>query len=294
MIAQQIPLLHWNFSWRWVFSSILLPQGSRSQWTNGADLCHAASKAGRGLVAAGGRLLNLVFPDDCHICGDPLKTLTRVPVCPKCLSDPQPFAAEFYCVSCKTPFVNRAPLDESGQCTLCRLGLKGFDAVYTYGSYEGTLRRLVHLYKYGKMEPLATHFGPMLALALPRETAFDVVIPMPLHWWKRWQRGFNQAELLAREVARRWNAPVRNAARRRKNTAVQAGLTNAKRRANVQGAFEVRGRLDGKHVLLVDDVMTTGATASACARALKRAGAARVTLLTLARTDRRMALDMTS
>lgn len=241
---------------------------------------------------AGCRLLNLVFPDDCHVCGEALQTFSRVPVCAGCLADPQPFAAEFYCVSCKTPFVNRAPLDEAGQCALCRLGAKGFDAAYTYGSYEGTLRSLVHLYKYGKMEPLASHFGPMLARALPRETAVDVVVPMPLHWRKRWQRGFNQAELLANEIARRWHAPVRNVVRRRKNTAAQAGLTNAKRRANVQGAFRVRGRLDGKHVLLVDDVMTTGATASACARALKRAGAARVTLLTLARTDRRMALDV--
>jgi ComF family protein len=177
---------------------------------------------------------------------------------------------------------------------MCRDGLKGFDAVYTYGSYEGTLRSLVHLYKYRKMQPLAEHFGKWMALALPREIAVDVVVPMPLHWWKRWRRGFNQADLLARQIARRWHAPVRAVARRRKYTAVQAGLTNAKRRANVQGAFEVRGRLDGKHVLLVDDVMTTGATASACARALKRAGAARVTLLTLARTDRRTGLDQES
>lgn len=238
------------------------------------------------------RLLNLVFPDDCHVCGEALLEFTRVPVCARCIALPEPFAADFFCVSCKTPFVNRAPLDEAGQCALCRLGTKGFDTAYTFGAYEGTLRQLVHLFKYGKMQPLASGFGDMLARALPRELAVDVVVPMPLHWWKRWQRGFNQSELLAREVARRWNAPVRNAARRKKNTTAQAGLTNAKRRANVQGAFEIRGRLDGKHVLLVDDVMTTGATASACGRALKRAGAARVTLLTLARTDRRTAIDL--
>jgi ComF family protein len=238
------------------------------------------------------RLLNLIFPDDCHVCGEALREFSRVPVCSRCLSDPKPFAAEFFCISCKTPFVNRAPLDEASQCSLCRLGTKGFDAAYTYGSYEGTLRQLVHLYKYGKMEPLAAKFGEMLSLALPRELAIDVVVPMPLHWLKHWQRGFNQSELLAREIARRWHAPVRMVARRKKNTTAQAGLTNAKRRANVEGAFEVRGRLDGKHVLLVDDVMTTGATASACARALKRAGAVRVTLLTLARTDRRIAIDV--
>ncbi len=246
---------------------------------------HAVSKASHGLFS-------LVFPDDCHVCGEALLEFSRVPVCARCLSDPKPFEAEFYCVSCKTPFVNRAPLDEAGQCGLCRLGVKGFDAVYTYGSYEGTLRSLVHLFKYGRMQPLSKRFGMMLATALPRELAFDVIVPMPLHWRKRWERGFNQAELLAKQVAQRWGAPVSNVARRKKNTTAQAGLTNAKRRANVEGAFEIRGRLDGKHVLLVDDVMTTGATASACARALKRAGAARVTLLTLARTDRRTAIDL--
>ncbi len=148
------------------------------------------------------------------------------------------------------------------------------------------------------MEPLAANFGPMLARALPREASFDVIVPMPLHWFKRWQRGFNQAELLAKEIAMRWGTPILNAARRTKYRTAQAGLTNAKRRANVSGVFAVpkrlHHRLDGKHVLLIDDVMTTGATASACARALKRAGAARVTLLTLARTDRRMTMDPTS
>ncbi|MEI9814121.1 MAG: ComF family protein [Acidobacteriota bacterium] len=237
-------------------------------------------------------LLNLFFPDDCRICGQALREASRVPVCASCLHETQPMLAEFFCVSCKTPFVNAAPLDDAGQCALCRLGLKGFDAVYSFGSYEGTLRELIHLFKYEKMEPLAATFGPLLARALPRETSFDVVVPMPLHWWKQWQRGFNQSELLARQIARRWHVPLSNAVRRRRNTSAQAGLTNAKRRANVSGAFAVRNRLDGKHVLLVDDVMTTGATASACARALKRAGAARVTLLTLARTDRRMFVDV--
>jgi ComF family protein len=170
--------------------------------------------------------------------------------------------------------------------------LQGFDAAYTYGSYEGALRELIHLFKYGKIEPLASRFGDWLTSALPRETAFDVVVPVPLHWWKRWQRGFNQAELLAREVARRWQAPLLSVLRRKKYTAAQAGLTNAQRRRNAAGAFAVHGRLDGKHVLLVDDVLTTGATASACARALKRAGAARVTLLTLARTDRRTSVEL--
>ena len=191
--------------------------------------------------------------------------------------------------------MNRSPLDEHGQCPLCRLGLTGFDGVYVYGSYEGALRKLIHLLKYQGIRPLAKTFGRFLARAVPRERSFDVIVPMPLHWRRRWQRGFNQAELLAREVSKIWNVPVRNVARRKRATSPQAGLTNAKRRANVSGAFAVkRGtRLDGMRVLLVDDVLTTGASASACARALKRAGARDVTVLALARTDRRTALSDT-
>jgi competence protein ComFC len=197
------------------------------------------------------------------------------------------------------PFLNRFPLDETGRCGLCRLGLQGFDAVYSYGSYEGTLRELVHLFKYGGVRPLAGTFGKFLAQALPRETSFDVIVPMPLHWFKQWQRGFNQSDDLAREIGKKWHVPVRNVIRRRRATVPQAGLTNAKRRANVRGAFQMsigriaRGKpLQGMRVLLVDDVVTTGATASACARVLKRAGAAHVALLALARTDRRQAVEL--
>ena len=194
------------------------------------------------------------------------------------------------------PFVNAFPLDETGRCALCRLGLRGFDAVYSYGSYEGSLRELIHLFKYTGVRPLAGTFGRFLIQALPRDAGFDVIVPMPLHWFKRWRRGFNQAEVLAREVGKKWGVPVRNLVRRRKATRPQAGLTNAKRRANVQGAFHIRrGRpLAGMRVLLVDDVVTTGATASACARVLKRAGAAHVALLALARTDRRAAIELTN
>ena len=203
--------------------------------------------------------------------------------------------AEFFCAACRMPFLNRFPLDESGRCMLCRLGLRGFDAVYSYGSYEGTLRQLIHVFKYGGVRPLSGIFGRLMAQALPREAGFDLIVPMPLHWFKQWQRGFNQAELLAAEIGRKWNTPVKSIVRRRRVTAPQAGLTNAKRRANVQGAFRIAGgrRVDGLRILLVDDVVTTGATASACARVLKRAGAAHVSLLALARTDRRAAMDET-
>jgi len=184
-------------------------------------------------------------------------------------------------------------LDEQGRCALCRRGVRGFDAAYSFGFYEAELRQLIHLFKYGRVRTLSGPLGKLLALALPREQAFDVIVPMPLYWRKRWQRGFNQSELLAREIGRRMHTPVENALRRVRNTAAQAGLTSAKRRLNVSGAFQAKKRanIDGRRVLLIDDVMTTGATAASCARALQRAGARQVTLLTLARADRRTQAD---
>jgi len=172
---------------------------------------------------------------------------------------------------------------------LCRLGLRGFDAAYSFGAYEGVLRELIHLFKYGRVRSLARPLGAQLAAAIPQDQRFDVVAPVPLHWRRRLARGFNQAALLAAAVARRYAVPVTRAVRRRRGTPSQAGLSNAQRRANVAGAFQVRRaeRVRGRRVLLVDDVMTTGATASACAAALKRAGAAYVAVLTLARADRR-------
>jgi ComF family protein len=155
------------------------------------------------------------------------------------------------------------------------------------------LRELIHLFKYGRVQTLARPLGRMLSSALPREERFDIIVPMPMHWRRRWQRGFNQAELLANELGRRTHLPVRNAISRVHHKRAQAGLTNAKRRLNVAGAFRVKNAsvVAGKRVLLIDDVMTTGATAASCARALQRAGARQVTLLTLARADRRVMSD---
>jgi ComF family protein len=149
------------------------------------------------------------------------------------------------------------------------------------------------LFKYDKIYSLARPLAGFLARVLPREERFDVIVPMPLHWRRQWERGFNQSELLAGVIAKKWGVPMQRAVRRVKSTAPQAGLTNAKRRANVGGAFAVKRnvRLSDARVLLVDDVLTTGATAAACARVLKRAGAAHVALLALARTDRRVALQ---
>jgi ComF family protein len=199
-------------------------------------------------------------------------------------------SAEFACSACHTPFVSEHPLDSLGLCSLCRLGLAGYEGAYSYGFYDGPLRRLIQLFKFERVQSLARPLGGYLAQAVPRDRVFDVIVPMPLHWRRRWHRGFNQSELLAREVGRRLGIPLATKALSRKRHApAQSGLSSAARRRNVAGLFAVseRRKIEGRRVLLVDDVLTTGATAQAAARALKHAGAAQVAVLTLARADRR-------
>jgi ComF family protein len=170
--------------------------------------------------------------------------------------------------------------------------MRGFDRAYSYGSYEGTFRKLIQLFKYSGMKPLGKRLAGLLCRALPDGAErFDAVVPMPLHWRRRFKRGFNQSEILARSVAKERRVPMLDVVKRVRATATQAGLTNSNRRKNVAGAFRVSKKtsIAGKRILLIDDVMTTGSTAAACASALKRAGASSVTLLTLARVDRRFA-----
>ena len=182
-------------------------------------------------------------------------------------------------------------MDDQGRCALCRSGRRGFDAAYCFGSYEGILREWIHLYKYARIKPMARPLGNLLAEVVPPDERYDAIVPVPLHWLREWRRGFNQSEVLARGLGRRLGLPVIAALRRVRSTQVQAGLSNTARRQNVAQAFRPRrGRsVTGKRILLIDDVMTTGATAAACALALKRAGAAQVALVTVARVDRRFA-----
>jgi ComF family protein len=206
------------------------------------------------------------------------------------LKAPAPLEADYFCSRCRTPFLNASPLDDAGRCGLCSHGFTPFDAAYAYGAYEGVLRELIHLFKYGRVRTLARPLADLLVAALPREERFDAIAAMPMHWLRRWQRGFNQTDLLARELSRRTAIPMTRAVRRARRTPPQAGLTSGGRRANVSGAFAVRkaSSLQGKRILLLDDVLTTGATVAACAATLKRAGAERVTVLVLARVDRRV------
>jgi ComF family protein len=174
------------------------------------------------------------------------------------------------------------------QCARCRRGPTFIDAGGCAGDYDGTLRAIVHAFKYDGRRSLAARLGRMM-----RDTGADLltdaacIVPVPLHPWRRVRRGFNQAADLARELDR----PVVHALWRARPTAAQAGLTAAARRRNVRRAFVLspvlRARthdmcITGKIVVLVDDVRTTGATLNACAEVLKRAGAREVRALTAA------------
>ena len=156
--------------------------------------------------------------------------------------------------------------------------------------YDGALREIIGQFKYHGLLPLAKPLGNYLAQTLNRFEAdggsLDLVLPVPLHRTRERQRGFNQAAMLAAHIGRLRGLRVagRDCVRIR-NTPPQTGLGRAERRKNVKGAFAVPKpeRVRGLHILLVDDVMTTGATADSCARALKDAGAKGVWVLTLAR-----------
>ncbi len=247
------------------------------------------NQARRGLKTVAAGFFNLLFPDECRLCEEPLRNASRIPVCPFCLSHVHPLEAAFFCKLCRTPFVDSYPLDEHDLCTICREGMVSFDAAYSYGSYDGTLRDLIHLYKYARIETLAAPLGRLMVNAIPRDEQFDIVQPMPMHWMKRWERGFNQAELLAKPVARRYGVGLSHCLVRVKRGKPQAGLDYSERLANLKNAFRVARphQIAGKRVLLVDDVYTTGATLRAAAAALKEAGARRVSVLALARVDRR-------
>jgi ComF family protein len=161
------------------------------------------------------------------------------------------------------------------------------------GPYEGRLREIIRCFKYGDRPELAGPLADRLAarLAAPGGALADVdlIVPVPLHWRRRWSRGFNQSERLARRLARASGCPaMAGAIVRTRHTPPQTGASRRRRLANVRGAFRARrgagrDRLEGAGVLLLDDVVTTGATLRAAARALKEAGAARVHGAALAR-----------
>jgi ComF family protein len=229
-------------------------------------------------------LLHLVYPGACFVCDAPLPpgsgpfcdacrtalSSDSHPQCPRCAGNVGPFA------------------EVADGCPHCRGTSFPFDKVVRLGLYDGRLREVVLRMKYASGEGLAEVVGELWAEAAePRLRALgaDVVVPVPLHWRRRWRRGYNQSEALARPLAARLGLPLRPSSLRRvRNTPEQKGRTAGEKLENVRDAFRGRGAgLRGRAVLLVDDVLTTGSTAAEAARALRRAGAKRVAVAILAR-----------
>ena len=119
-------------------------------------------------------------------------------------------------------------------CIICRGSRANFDAAYSYGSYNGPLQKLIQLFKYAKVESLAGPLSRLLLQSLPFGENFDVIMPMPMHWRKQWERGFNQAELLAEPVARRYGLKLSHNLRRARYTKAQAGLNEKQRQENLK------------------------------------------------------------
>lgn len=230
-------------------------------------------------------LLNLVFPPRCFSCN--MLTAEQGSLCATCWNDVD-FIAAPLCHRCGTPFEH--DIGAESECITCLNSQPPYVSARSVFRYEGGSRRLVTGYKYYDRTWATPMFGRWLARAGAEQlVAADCVVPVPLHRWRLLRRRYNQSALLAAELAKcsgRRFYP--DALRRTRHTEQQAGLTREERERNVADAFAVPDKrqadIAGKAVLLVDDVLTTGATLHACTEALLAAGAKTVYILTLART----------
>lgn len=250
------------------------------------------NRAQRTLKAAAESLFAVLFPCDCKICRSPLTNISTLPVCPDCLEQVAPLSG-ILCRFCGEKLISQYVETEAGPvCGLCRRAAPPFARAVAFGAYDGHLRELIHLLKYQKILPVAKRLGRYLDVALAGVELPEslTVVPVPLHQARRRSRGFNQAEEIAKAFACCCRAATRikidtASLARVRETASQTGLTRHQRRANLRGAFAVTRpeQIRERSILLVDDVMTTGTTAAACARVLLRVGAKQVFVATAAR-----------
>ncbi len=231
-------------------------------------------------------ITDLVFPPRCLTCGSILEEHGPLPLCPACEAGIRHIRSPL-CPCCGIPFPSTEGPDHL--CGDCLTAEKPYALARSVGRYEGTLLEAIHRFKYRGKPGVGKVLGKIMADfagSIWDMEAFSLIIPVPLHRKRLRQRGFNQAVVLARVIAKRFALPLDfTALRRTLPTAPQVGLGRQERSANVRGAFSaVRPeRIAGRRLLLVDDVYTTGSTLAECASVLMRAGAEAVAVLTLAR-----------
>ena len=241
----------------------------------------------QGARRAGAGLLNGILPPRCLKCGVPVDAAGAL--CSACWPA-MAFLAPPYCAVCGLPF--EFDLGPGAICAGCAAEPPVFQRARAVLRYDDASRDLILRFKHGDRTDAAPAFGQWLQRAGAGLLAdAEVIAPVPLHWWRLFRRRYNQAALLGGALAKAAGVPaVNDLLVRRRATPSQGGLGAAQRRRNVAGAFAVhprhRAALADRRVLLVDDVLTTGATAEACARALFKAGARAVDVLTLARVVR--------
>ena len=240
----------------------------------GTPDCNSKMKTAPRLVARLSPVIKGFCDQDCLLCGS---SGGNDLLCPACAAD-LPRLQQPGCPHCALPTPNGEP------CGRCLSHPRHFDAARAAFRYEFPLDRLIQSFKYGHRLALGAWFGRRIA-SLAGGLAAEVVMPLPLHIERLRARGFNQAVEIARPLARALDLPLDTATcSRTRHTPAQAGLPWRERAKNIRGAFHCSKDMSGQRVLLVDDVMTTGASLDECARTLKLHGAAEVVVLVVART----------
>jgi len=242
----------------------------------------------RGLKHIGRRALDFILPPVCLRC----RALVSDPqsLCAKCWTELK-FLAEPLCACCGLPFPHA--LGEGVRCASCMARTPAFDKARAALAYDDISRDLILPLKHADRLEASGVFGRWMANAAAELIAdADTVVPVPLHWRRLAKRRYNQAAVLAYAIAKKHKLRVDTASLQRPRTSISQGeMPSARARLkNVARAFTVadaqQERIRSRRILLVDDVLTTGATLNACAKALKRAGAASVSAVTLARVVR--------
>ncbi|MGX7952689.1 double zinc ribbon domain-containing protein [Tsuneonella sp. HG249] len=229
-------------------------------------------------------IVDLIYPPRCPLCGTAIGAQTGL--CGDCWSELR-IPGEPACATCQRPF-GTADLGDSARCGPCLAAPPLHDGIAAGTLYGEGSRKLVLAFKHGRRIALAPMLARLIAARLPALEGAWLVVPVPLHRWRLWSRGFNQAALFARELAKLSGAAlVVDGLVRSKRTPMLGGLGRKARARVLGGALQVNpshgAKLKGAQVILVDDVLTSGATSEACVRALKRAGAAKVIVACFAR-----------